>query len=127
MSSSSPPTLLLVDDDFPSLEVLGLLFEGEGFRVLSAGNGAEALALLEAQTVDLVVTDFMMPLMDGVELAQRLRADARFAKLPVVLTSASFQLTPEAQGLFAAIFRKPFLFDEVLAAVRRSLGGLEPG
>src|SRR6266496_2532308 len=82
-------TILIVDDEFAALEVLALLFEGEGFRALKASNGAEALRLLGQETVDLVVTDAEMPILDGLRTIESMRSDPRLRKLPVILMSAN--------------------------------------
>ncbi len=114
------PTLLLVDDEFATLEVLELLFEPEGYRVLTAANGDEALELLGSDHVDLVITDYKMPKMDGVELCERMRADERWREIPVILTSATFAKRawpPQVVGFL----RKPLLFATLLALVQKAL------
>ncbi|HEX4474315.1 MAG TPA: response regulator [Polyangiaceae bacterium] len=114
------PTLLLVDDEFATLEVLELLLEPEGYRVLTASNGDEALELLGSDHVDLVITDYKMPKMDGVELCERMRLDDRWREIPVILTSATFaqrSWPPQVVGFV----RKPLLFATLLALVRKTL------
>ncbi|HLA63147.1 MAG TPA: response regulator, partial [Rhodothermales bacterium] len=78
------PTVLLVDDEEDILELLGYTLEKAGFRVLTARDGAEGLRLARSSEPDLFVLDIMMPRMDGVELTQRLREDARLRLTPIL-------------------------------------------
>ena len=81
--TEAPHNVLVVDDEFASLEVLALLLAGEGFRVVTASNGEEALLrLAEQRPVDLVITDYKMPKMDGSELCLEMLADPRLRAFP---------------------------------------------
>jgi len=82
-------TILLVDDDPNILCSLQLLVEREGYRVVTAQNGEAALAAAALVSPNLVVTDWMMPQLDGVGLCRRLRDDATTADIPVVMMSAA--------------------------------------
>ena len=115
--------VLVVDDEFASLEVLALMLEGEGFQVLTASNGEEALLRLAEATIDLVVTDYKMPKMDGSELCLRMLADERLQRIPVIFTSATYRQDVPRPANVAAFFSKPLLFEQVLAAIRRILQG----
>jgi CheY-like chemotaxis protein len=84
------PTVLVVDDDEDIREsIAGAL--GERFRALEAENGSEALKILESATVDLVITDVKMPIMDGRDFVRQLRAEPRLAKLPVIVQTSDTQ------------------------------------
>ena len=98
-----PPgaTVLLVDDEEDLLEMLGYTLEKEGFRVLTARDGAEGLRLARAEEPDLVVLDIMMPRMDGVEATQRLREDARLRLTPILMLTARTSERDEIDGLDA--------------------------
>jgi CheY-like chemotaxis protein len=104
-------TILLVEDEFSIATVLGSILEEEGYHVLVAANGQQALSLLaEAPTVpDLVVTDYMMPLLDGVGLARALRAEAAWQNIPIIMMSAvpESAVRREFDG-YRAFLRKPF-------------------
>ena len=76
--------VLLVDDNADITGMLSLLLEAQGYRVSTAGTGAEALRCLEAQGADVVLCDLGLPDIDGAELAQRLRAQPAWAELPLV-------------------------------------------
>lgn len=102
-------TILLVEDEFGIAGVLTLLLEDEGYRVLSAANGRQALSRLAETTPDLVITDFMMPLLDGAALGQALRANPASADIPIIMMSA----VPEAAVRnrfdgYTVYLRKPF-------------------
>jgi len=116
-----PQTILLVEDEYAALEVLTLLLEQEGYRCLAAADGVEALALLAAQPVDLVVTDYWMPRLDGLELVGRMREDQRWRDIPVILMSASAIEGPLPPRV-VAFLGKPLLFARLLELVKKALG-----
>ncbi|MCG5078510.1 response regulator [Paraburkholderia tagetis] len=99
-------TVLLVDDDPNILRPLRLLVEREGYRVLTAGDGEAALAIAAIEGPSLVVTDWMMPRMDGVELCRRLKGNSATADIPVVMLSAALPPNPEVP-LWDVLLRKP--------------------
>ncbi|RZA14651.1 MAG: response regulator, partial [Lysobacteraceae bacterium] len=81
--------VLLVDDDTRNIFALTSVLEQRGLTVEPARNGVEALEKLEAQSdIDIVLMDVMMPVMDGLEATRRIRADARWHKLPVIAITA---------------------------------------
>jgi CheY-like chemotaxis protein len=118
---AAPHNVLVVDDEFASLEVLALLLTGEGLRVVTASNGEEALERLAEQDLDLVITDYKMPKMDGSELCLQMLADPRLASIPVIFTSATYRQDVPRPGNVAAFFNKPLLFSDLLRAVRQIL------
>jgi two-component system chemotaxis response regulator CheY len=91
--------------------LLRMLFESEGFDVVEAHHGAAALDRVGEHQPDLVVTDLMMPVMNGRELVERLRADAGTAGIPILVLSSSRNI--EVAGADAAL-RKPFDIDALL-------------
>jgi|SRR5450755_942251 len=124
--TAGPHTILVVDDEFASLEVLALLLTGEGFRVLSASNGEEALELLAVSEVELVITDYKMPKMDGSELCARMLSDPRLASIPVIFTSATYRQDVPRPSNVRAFFSKPLLFRDLLLATHRILATKAP-
>src|SRR5687768_1904149 len=86
LRSGSAPRVLLVDDDPALLRMLGLIFRTEGFEVLTGRDGQEALQVIGAQSVDAIVLDLQMPVMDGRQFYRELRA--RGLETPVVIVSA---------------------------------------
>jgi CheY-like chemotaxis protein len=116
-------TILIVDDEFAALEVLAVLFEGEGFRALKAGHGAEALEILARESVDIVVTDAEMPILDGPRLVERMRGEPRTVAVPVILMSANNWHERMVAPPVVAFIPKPLRFDDLLRLVRQTLSG----
>jgi CheY-like chemotaxis protein len=108
------PEVLVVDDDVGIAGALGALFEGEGYAVRVAHNGLAALAAAKERPPDVVVADVMMPGMDGLALATRLRARG----IPTVLMSA---VRPNGGTEDVRFVPKPFDLDDLLVVVEDAL------
>ena len=105
-------------DDEPDLRfLLRRIFSRAGHQVTEAGDGAAALAAVHESRPDLVVTDIMMPVMGGVELIRRLRADPATAAIPILSVSSDWYLAVEADAALA----KPYQRAELLATAERLL------
>lgn len=91
--------ILVVDDTESIRQLIRINFEIEGFEVLSASDGIEGLKRARTDRPDLVLSDIMMPRLDGLQLLSELRADPATASLPVVLLSAKAQNAEVEQGL----------------------------
>ena len=104
--------ILIVDDEPDVRFVLKMAFESAGHQTVEAHHGVAALERVGDSRPDLVVTDIMMPVLDGLELVRRLRADPETAAIPVVVLSSHATATSGADATFA----KPFRPHEVLAA-----------
>jgi CheY-like chemotaxis protein len=115
-------TVLVVDDEFGVAEVLDAILTDEGYRVVTATNGRQALARIAEQRPDLMLLDYMMPILDGVAVLRALSADPAVSGLPVVVMSALPEeaISSETKD-YAAFLRKPFRIKTVLAAVQRAL------
>ena len=98
------PRILVVDDEPDQRFLLRRIFERAGHEVDDAGNGAAALQAVRESAPDLVVTDVMMPVMDGVELICCLRANPATARLPILAASGDTHLA----GAADAVVRKPY-------------------
>lgn len=113
--------MLVVDDDPVIVTLLRVNFEMEGYTVISAGNGEEGLEVVRRERPDVIVLDVMMPGMDGLDMARRLRNDPDVAAIPILLLSAKAQATDVIAGLAIAddYVTKPFepleLLDRVAA------------
>jgi CheY-like chemotaxis protein len=117
-------TILVADDEAHILNVVSLKLRNAGFRVLTATDGAEALELALAEKPDMVITDYHMPELNGVELAQKLAADPSTSKIPVVmLTARGYHLEPrdtQSAGILRML-SKPFSPRHLLATVNEIL------
>lgn len=114
------PHILVVDDEFLLAMMLGDILEDEGYEVETVSNGEAALAAVREKRPAVVVTDFMMPMMTGLEFAEAVRADAALADLPIILVSgAQGSIARERPELFQAVFDKPYRNDLIVAAVAK--------
>ena len=115
-------TVLVVDDEFDILEAVTGILELEGYRVLSASNGAQALSTMQQALPDLVLADLMMPVMDGLELLKAMGADAQLSRVPVVLMRALQPKVSQKEYGWRAFLQKPFDLEALLARVREHGG-----
>lgn len=115
--------ILVVEDEVVVAMSMEMVLESEGFAVTLASDGREGLALAEREMPDLIITDLMMPRMDGLGMIARIRAMG--STTPIALTT----WIPEAkvhlpsQGTYDVFLPKPFSASELLAVVRQLLGG----
>ena len=108
--NNTKPHILLVDDNEDILDFL-VSDLGEKYTVLTAHNGHEALQVLAGETVQLVVSDIMMPVMDGFELCKAIKSDIDNSHIPVILLTAKNTLQSKIEGLETgadAYIEKPF-------------------
>ena len=117
-------TVLVVDDDPVIVRLLEVNFEMEGFTVRTAADGLEGLESAKAQQPDVIVSDVMMPRMDGLQLVNELKADPATASIPVILLSAKAQADDVRAGIEAGAddyVTKPFepldLLDRVVKLI----------
>jgi DNA-binding NarL/FixJ family response regulator len=116
--------LLLVDDEPGLREAVQAYLEESGYSVQTANNGNEGWEMVQRFTPDLVISDVMMPQVDGYELLKRLRGDARFQALPVIFLTARGMTSDRIQGYDAgcdAYLPKPFDPDELVAVIKSIL------
>jgi two-component system chemotaxis response regulator CheY len=119
-----PATILIVDDSATMRAFVRLALEAEGHAVVEAVHGKAALAELADTAVELVVTDVLMPEMDGLSLLQAIRADARLRNLPVLILSTEATAAVKERGRAAGAtgwLVKPFHPDTLRQTVRRVL------
>ena len=113
---ASEPLVLIVDDDAGIRSYLRRCLGPITHRVYEAADGVEALAVARAESVDLIVTDVVMPRMDGFEFHAVLRADPTFAAIPVLFVSGELTSVPEG-----TLLQKPFNARTLRAAVHAVL------
>lgn len=108
MSVAAGLSILVIDDEFDIADLIAELLASRQHRVMTAINGALGHALLASHAYDLVITDYMMPIVDGLELLHRMRGEPRFAAIPVILMSGQRELAMLGAGLAQATLQKPF-------------------
>lgn len=116
--------LLLIDDDPNLILLVKDYLEFRGYEVITAGNGREALEVLEQEMPDMIICDVMMPEMDGIAFVQHVREDPRTNWIPVLFLSAKGQSQDRVKGLNtgADVYMvKPFEPEELVAQVESSL------
>lgn len=115
-------TILVVEDEFGAADVLMAALEDEGYRVVLAANGRQGLERLAETRPDLIIVDYMMPIMDGVAMARTVRENPDYAAIPIVMTSAVTEQAVRQQfNDFRVFLRKPFRVNELLEIVGRLL------
>lgn len=117
-------TVLVVDDDPLILRVVATVLNLEAYEVTTVESAAEALAHLQSSPCDLMVSDVMMPGMDGFELCERVRSDPAHAKLPIILLTARDSDVDRRRGAAVggdAYLTKPFSPLELIDEIERLL------
>ena len=115
-------TVLVVDDEFGVAEVLQSILEDEGYRVATAINGKQALARLSELAPDLIMLDYMMPIMDGAQTLTAIRNDQAFAATPVIMMSSLEEAAVrETCTGYNSFLRKPFRAMAVVKMVAQLL------
>ncbi len=118
------PIILVVEDDVSMLNFLAQSFTEEGYHTLKAANGLEGLQQLEIHNVDIVVSDVMMPTMDGFEFCSKVKSDLNFSHIPVILLTAKTNSEAEIQGLESgadAYLPKPFKWKQISLVTKNLL------
>lgn len=110
--------ILVVDDEFDVLSAYAMLFEYRGYRVRTAGNGEEALAMAALERPDIVISDYMMPVMDGAQLCLLWRSDPDLRQVPFILCSAGLLRRDEVLP-YDTFFRKPVPFEALVTEIAR--------
>ena len=127
--SSDHPTVLLVEDEPAQREVLAYNLEAEGFRVARAENGEEALMLVEEGAPDLIVLDWMLPNVSGIEVCRQLKTRSDTRGVPIIMLSARSEEVDRVRGLETGAddyVVKPYSVVELMARVRAQLRRSRP-
>ena len=120
-NDTAPLTVLVIEDHPDQRDLLAIVLKREGYQVITAANGLEALEKLETENVQIALSDIMMPKMDGFELIKRIRANPALKSIYLILITARIQEGDRVRGLDLGAddyITKPFSFSELLARVR---------
>lgn len=120
--------LLVIDDEPNLLRAVAACLRAEGYEVVTARSGNEALVKLAASVPDLIVSDIRMPGMDGYQLAQHIRGSQRTALVPIVFLTARDETADRIEGFRAGVdayLTKPFEPDELVAVIKSILNRVE--
>lgn len=123
------PKILLVEDDPNLVELVRYTLEKEGFEVIQTDDGEEAMILAEEEKPDLVILDWMIANLSGIEVCRRLRRQASTANLPIVMLTARAEEGDRIRGLETGAddyITKPFSPRELIARIRAVLRRLRP-
>lgn len=118
-------TIITVDDAATMRKLIGFTLRGAGHQVLEAEDGSQALAMLSARDVDLVITDINMPQMNGIDLTRRLRSLPRYRATPILIVTTESEMTIKSQAKAAGAtgwIMKPFQPEQLVAIVGKVLG-----
>ncbi|WP_114778586.1 hybrid sensor histidine kinase/response regulator transcription factor [Botryobacter ruber] len=122
--NSGKTTILLVEDDESLRDYISKGLEGENYRCVTAQNGLEALECLDKDEVDLIISDLMMPEMDGITLCQQVKSNIAFSHLPFVLLTAQSNSDAEIEGIESGAdfyITKPFKWRHLKVVIKNQL------
>ena len=117
-------TILVADDESHILNVVSLKLRNAGYRVITASDGQEALELAGVEKPDLVITDYHMPRLSGIELCRRLKQEAATSSIPAIMLTArgySLDVQDTAESGILQMISKPFSPRQLLATVEEVL------
>lgn len=123
------PLVLIVEDEAALVTLLRYNLEGEGFRVAEANDGEQALVLAKEETPDIVLLDWMLPLMSGIEVCRQMRRIPATRDVPIILLTARGEETDKVRGLDSGAddyITKPFSPAELIARIRAVLRRSHP-
>jgi two-component system, OmpR family, phosphate regulon response regulator PhoB len=129
MAPNEQPTVLLVEDEPAQREVLAYNLEAEGFRVVQAADGEEALMLVDESAPDLIVLDWMLPHVSGIEVCRRLKMSPDTRSIGIIMLSARAEEVDRVRGLETGAddyVIKPYSVVELMARVRAGLRRARP-
>ena len=127
--STSRPNVLVVEDEPAQREILTYNLEAEGFRVATADNGEDALIMVSEEMPDLIVLDWMLPNVSGIEVCRRLKTRSDTKAVPIIMLSARSEEVDRVRGLETGAddyVVKPYSVVELMARVRTQLRRTRP-
>ena len=130
MSKASDPLVLVVEDELPQLELLTYNLQSEGFRVTQAEDGEEALLQADESQPDLIILDWMLPKVSGIEVCRQLKHQDRTRQIPIIMLTARSEEADRVRGLDTGAddyVSKPYSLNELIARARAMLRRTRPG
>ncbi|MHA1546342.1 MAG: phosphate regulon transcriptional regulator PhoB, partial [Alphaproteobacteria bacterium] len=130
MANATDPLVLIVEDEPAQLEVLTYNLKSEGFRLAHASDGEEALLITDELQPDLIILDWMLPNVSGIEVCRRLRAQAQTKTIPIMMLTARGEEADRVRGLETGAddyIVKPYSVSELIARIRAMLRRTRPG
>ena len=129
MAQSERPVVLLAEDEPAQREVLAYNLDAEGFRVVPADNGEDAMLLVEEEGPDIIILDWMMPKLSGIEVCRRLKMRPETRGIPIIMLSARAEEVDRIRGLETGAddyVIKPYSVLELMARARAQLRRVRP-
>lgn len=129
MKGSSEPSLLVVEDETALATLLRYNLEREGYRVFEAKDGEEALLVADETKPDLIILDWMLPQLSGIEVCRRMRTRGHLRNTPIIMLTARGEETDRIRGLDTGAddyIVKPFSMTELLARIRAVMRRVRP-
>jgi two-component system, OmpR family, alkaline phosphatase synthesis response regulator PhoP len=120
--ASEMKTILIVEDEFAIADMLAATLEDEGYKTVLAGNGREALACLAQGRPDLIISDIMMPIMDGRKMLHVMQTEYNIKGVPIILMSAADEAIGIADNRTIFYVNKPFDLIQLIDLVSRLIG-----
>ncbi len=130
MGDSTKPSVLIIEDEAALCTLLRYNLEREGYKVYEARNGEEALSVAAESSPDLIILDWMLPELSGIEICRRLRARGDLRSVPIIMLTAKGEESDRIRGLDTGAddyIVKPFSMSEFLARVRAVMRRIRPG
>lgn len=116
--------ILLIDDDVDTLRLVGLMLQRQGYEIVAANNGHQAIVMAQSENPDLILLDIMMPDMDGYEVTRRLRENPSTSAIPIIMFTAKNQIDDKVMGFEVGVddyLTKPTQPRELFAHIRAVL------
>ena len=129
MKTAAEPTVLVVEDETALATLLRYNLEREGYRVVEARDGEEALVVADEENPDLIILDWMLPQISGIEICRRMRGRGRLRTVPIVMLTARGEEPDRIRGLDTGAddyITKPFSMSELLARLRAVMRRAHP-
>jgi len=117
------PLVLLVEDELGLSKLMVMILEGEGYRVTEAANGSQGLAKLEQEKPALIITDYMMPELNGFEMVRTIRRNPTFDDVPILMMSAALPQQIPGRDLVDQFLPKGTGLDVLVTTIRRLVDG----